>query len=57
MPTTLCQGITFDKRCCAAQVLLTREEGKNQELKERLYQEGIAVVEVPLVQTDLGPDR
>ena len=41
----------------AAQVLLTREKGKNTELRDRLYQDGVEVVEIPLIETERGPDK
>ena len=52
-----CAGCNQQLPRCTAQVLLTREEGKNTELRDRLYQEGINAVEVPLIQTEKGPDR
>jgi uroporphyrinogen-III synthase len=38
-------------------VVLTREEGKNGDMRERLSVRGIEVVEMPLIETSVGPDR
>lgn len=39
------------------QVVLTRERGKNGKLMKLLQQKGISVLEMPLVETAMGPDR
>lgn len=39
------------------QVVLTRERGKNGKLMRALLQQGISVLEMPLVETMPGPDR
>ena len=40
-----------------ARVVLTREAGKNGKLQKALEQQGISVIELPLVETSLGPQR
>ncbi len=40
-----------------AQVVVTREAGKNGKLKSALQKQGISVLELPLVETAPGPDR
>lgn len=40
-----------------AQVVVTREAGKNGKLKSALQKQGISVLELPLVETGPGPDR
>ncbi len=47
--TTVCQQ--------QAQVVVTREAGKNGQLKSALQKQGISVLELPLVETAPGPDR
>lgn len=37
--------------------MVTRERGKNDKLMKRLHQRGISVLELPLVETAVGPDR
>ena len=50
-------------RCCNAktgqhaQVVVTREAGKNAKLKQALQDRSISVLELPLVETSIGPDR
>lgn len=50
-------------RCCnaktgqQAQVVVTREAGKNAKLKQALQDRSISVLELPLVETSIGPDR
>lgn len=50
-------------RCCGAkltqqaQVVVTREAGRNGKLKQALQDCDIAVLELPLVETKSGPDR
>ncbi|EIE21204.1 tetrapyrrole biosynthesis, uroporphyrinogen III synthase [Coccomyxa subellipsoidea C-169] len=41
----------------APQVVVTRERGKNVKLMKSLQQRGISVLELPLVETAVGPDR
>ncbi|PRW50788.1 Uroporphyrinogen-III chloroplastic isoform D [Chlorella sorokiniana] len=41
----------------AAQVVLTREQGKNGKLRKVLEGRGIACLELPMVETTAGPDR
>ena len=41
----------------APQLILTREQGKNGKLAKALQQIGLATLEVPLVETAIGPDR
>ncbi|BDA51009.1 probable uroporphyrinogen-III synthase [Coccomyxa sp. Obi] len=41
----------------APQVVVTRERGKNGKLIKTLQQRGISVLELPLVETAVGPDR
>ena len=38
-------------------VVVTREQGKNGEFTNLLQQEGLAVLEMPLVETTPGADR
>lgn len=40
-----------------AQVVVTREAGKNGKLRSALQKQGISVLELPLVETGPGPDR
>lgn len=40
-----------------AQVVLTREQGKNDKLRRVLEGRGIACLELPMVETAAGPDR
>lgn len=50
-------------RCCdaksaqQAQVVVTREAGKNGKLKQALQDCNISVLELPLVETKFGPER
>ncbi|KAL3159027.1 hypothetical protein ABBQ32_011027 [Trebouxia sp. C0010 RCD-2024] len=60
----LCVSIrTGTVRCCGAkltqqaQVVVTREAGRNGKLKQALQDCDIAVLELPLVETKSGPDR
>ncbi|KAK9804422.1 hypothetical protein WJX72_011920 [[Myrmecia] bisecta] len=39
------------------QVVLTREKGKNGKLRAALEQQGISCLELPLIETAVGPDR
>lgn len=39
------------------QIVLTRERGKNGKLAKALQKKHLDVLEVPLVETALGPDR
>lgn len=41
----------------AAQVVLTREQGKNGKLRKVLEKLGVSCLEMPLVETAAGPDR
>ena len=41
----------------APQIVLTREQGKNGKLATALQQQGLDVIELPLVETAVGPDR
>ncbi len=41
----------------APQVVVTRERGKNGKLIKSLQQRGISVLELPLVETAVGPDH
>ena len=38
-------------------VILTRECGKNGRMMSALQQRGVAVLELPLIQSEAGPDR
>jgi len=40
-----------------AQVVLTREAGKNEKLMKALHEKGVPCLEMPLVETSKGPDR
>lgn len=39
------------------EVVLTREQGKNGKLRKELEKRGISCLELPLIETDSGPDR
>jgi uroporphyrinogen-III synthase len=40
-----------------AQVVLTREQGKNDALRKVLEARGISCLELPMVETAAGPDQ
>lgn len=44
-------------RTASAQVVLTREKGKNAKLAKLLDQKQISWAEIPLIETIDGPDR
>ena len=49
--------MTCSASTVAPQVVVTRERGKNGKLTQTLQQRGISVLELPLVETAIGPDR
>ena len=55
-----CRGPAKERRAASEahyDVVVTREQGKNGEFTNLLEQEGLAVLEMPLVETTPGADR
>ena len=46
-----------DKMYTGRRVVLTREDGKNGDMMKRLVARGVECVEMPLIETSVGPDR
>jgi uroporphyrinogen-III synthase len=51
------RGRGFTRCCSAGKVLLTREAGKNDALRDALAAQGVDTVELPMVHTAPGPDK
>ncbi len=50
------QGVAAASTSDRALVVLTREKGKNDKVKQMLDELGVQSIEVPMVETTLGPD-